>query len=97
MSIRIATATANIPRMGHKAPKVVGIAVLLAATLTANIADAAHMSHYRQFRASMPESGRAAAYAPGFVSRHDRGIPAPLPVAPLAGGHGIFQETIPAP
>lgn len=108
MSIRIVTAI--IPTQGsiadgaippfrreqHKARKAVGLAVLVAAALTANIADAARMSHYRQFRASMPENGRAAPYAPGYDWRHDRGVSAPLPVGPFSG-RGIFQETNPAP
>lgn len=105
MSKRIVTATnpaqgsitdAAIPQFRRKAPKAIGIAVLLAAALTANIADAAQMSHYRQFRASMPESGRPGPSAPGFNSRHGRGVSAPLAVAPFSG-RGIFQETNPAP
>src|SRR6266568_5771720 len=81
MSIRIVTATTPTQRpimdvtilqlrhAQHKAPKIVGIAGLLAAALTANIADAAISSHHQHYRASMP-----AHYTPAYPSRYDRGV-----------------------
>jgi hypothetical protein len=105
MSKRNATATLPTPRsttygavlqLHRKAPKTFGFAVLLAAALTANIAAAAPVKHYRQFRASMPESGRAPHYAPAYASRHAREVSAPVQVEPLSE-RGIFQQTIPAP
>jgi hypothetical protein len=100
MSIRIATATNPTQRSivdapilrprGAKdnAPKVVGIAGLLAAVLTANIADAATSRHHR---ASMPERGWVAHHAP-----YDRGISAPSQVTPFSG-RGIFEQSVGAP
>jgi hypothetical protein len=98
MSIRVATATTPTQRSiaQHKAPKIVGIAGLLAAVLTANIADAATSSHHRQSRASMPERSWAADYAPVYPSRYDRGILAASQVTP-ASGRGIFEEHNSAP
>ncbi len=103
MSIRIVTATTPTQRSimdvtilqlrhaQHKAPKIVGIAGLLAAALTANIADAAISSHHQHYRASMP-----AHYAPAYPSRYDRGVSAPSQVTP-ASGRGIFEEHNSAP
>ena len=108
MSIRIVTATTPTQRSimdvtilqlrhaQHKAPKIVGIAGLLAAALTANIADAATSSHHRHYRASMPDSSWAAHYAPAYPSRYDRGVSAPSQVTP-ASGRGIFEEHNSAP
>jgi len=79
MSIRIATAQ-------HKAPKIVVIAGLLAAVLTANTADAGTSSHRRQ--ASMPERSWAADYAP--ASRY-------APASQVTTGRGIFEEHNSAP
>jgi hypothetical protein len=98
MSNRIATATTPAQRSiaPHKASKIVGVAGLLAAVLTANIANAATSSHHRQFRASMPERSWAADYAPAYVSRYDRGMSSASLVTP-ASGRGIFEEHISAP
>jgi hypothetical protein len=97
MSISIATATTPTQRSiaQHKAPKIVGIAGLLAVVLAANTADAATSSHYRQYRASAPERSWAADYAPAYASRYDRGNSASQ-VAP-ASGRGIFEEHDSAP
>jgi hypothetical protein len=86
MSIRTTPTQRSIAQ--HKAPKIVGIAGLLAAVLTANIADAATSSHHRQSLAAMSERSWAA-YAP-------RGISAASQVAP-ASGRGIFEEHNSAP
>ncbi len=88
MSIRTTPTQRSIAQ--HKAPKIVGIAGLLAAVLTANIADAATSSHHRQSLASMSERSWAA-YAPAYSSRYDRGQVAP------ASGRGIFEEHDSAP
>jgi hypothetical protein len=95
MSIRIATATTPTQRSlaQRKAPKIGGIAGLLAAVLTANIADAATSS---QSRASMPERSWTADYAPAYSSRHDRGMSAASQATP-ASGRGIFEERNSAP
>jgi len=89
MSIRIATPQRSIAQ--HIAPKIVGIAGLLAAVLTANLADAATSSQHRQSRASMPERSWTADYAPAYTSRYDRGMVTPT------SGRGIFEEHISAP
>jgi hypothetical protein len=76
MSIRIAISTTPTPRRAqHKAQKIIGIAGLLAAVLTANVVDAATSRHHR---ASMPKGGWVAHYAP-----YDRGISAPSQVKPI--------------
>jgi hypothetical protein len=92
MSIRIPPTQRSIAQ--HKAPKIVGIAGLLAAVLTANIADAATSSYHRQSLASMPERSWTADYAPAYSSRYDRGSSAQ--VTP-ASGRGIFEEHDSAP
>jgi len=87
MSIRTTPAQRSIAQ--HKAPKIMGIAGLLAAVLTANAAGAATSSHHRQSLASMPERSWVA-YAPAYPSR------AASQVAP-ASGRGIFEEHDSAP
>jgi hypothetical protein len=88
MSIRIATATIPSKRSiaQHKAPVV--IAGLLAAVLTANIADAGTSSRHRQ--ASMPERTWAAEYAPANPLRD-------ASASQVTSGRGIFEEHNSAP
>lgn len=108
MSIPTATATTPsqrsimdvtillLRRAQHNAPKIVSIVGLLAAALTANIADAATWSHHRYYRASAPERNWIAETAPAYYSRYDRGVVAPSQVTPFSG-RGSFEEKDSAP
>jgi hypothetical protein len=88
MSIRIATGTTPSKRSiaQHKAPVV--IAGLLAAVLTANIAEAGTSSRHRQ--ASMPERNWTADYTSAYLSRY-------APASQVTPGRGIFEEHNSAP
>jgi hypothetical protein len=79
----------------HKSSKTVGIAVLLAAALTANMADAASRTHHRHYRASAPDSSWVSE-SPAYYARYDRGVLAPYQVSP-ASGRGSFEEHNSAP
>jgi hypothetical protein len=70
---------------------VLSVALVSASPVGAATASPAHLSHYRQFRASMPESGQIAHYAPAYHSRYDLGVSAPSQVEPFSG-RGIFQD-----
>jgi hypothetical protein len=110
MSIRIRIPTANIPanlavidssilqlrRSERKTRRTLAIAVLAAAALAANIADAAASNHHRHSGVSAPKSSWVGRYAPsdyGGVPRADHEVASWACVRP-SDGAGAYPDIL---
>ncbi|WP_296706846.1 hypothetical protein [Rhodoblastus sp.] len=105
MSIRIATATTpallsitdgpmlQLRRSEHKTKSTVAIAMLAAAALVANIADAAASNHNRHSAVSTPRSSWVAHYTPSDNGGNDHGVSAWSCVRP-SEGDGAYPDIL---